>query len=507
MAENLKDMYKNINRDSFPQFMDISFRNSDSDRQTLFYEKVQWDIGGEKLGLRYGENPDQPAAMYKLINGNLAIGGVETVLQGRYLASDVELLQSGKHPGKINITDVDNGLNILRFFSETPCSVIIKHNNPSGVAKGETLAEAFHKSLMADRIAAFGGAVILNREVDLETAEQVTEGYVEVVAAPEFSPKAFELFQSKKNLRVMRIKNIDKLQDFAYSRFMDFKSILDGGVIAQWSYLPKARKKEDFLPAVCEYKGKEYRVNRQPTDKEFEDIIFGWLVESGVTSNSVIYVKDGVTVGIGTGEQDRVGVAEIARDKAYKKMCDRICWDLYEKSGISTILVAGSSGAYFYAADTILQMDRYVPKDITKRVKDVLAGESVPEEVLLRAADYALPDTDRPYRINSALRKTDRLKIKTLSVDSFLIDHDEVNLRGLSQIADREQTQTLAAILRYMELHLLDGTKSLSRAVSEMTELLAEKGLEVLFDGSYAANGLCEVRPQEIFCTLNRYRK
>ena len=84
--------------------MDISFRNSDSDRQTLFYEKVQWDIGGEKLGLRYGENPDQPAAMYKLINGNLAIGGVETVLQGRYLASDVELLQSGKHPGKINLS-------------------------------------------------------------------------------------------------------------------------------------------------------------------------------------------------------------------------------------------------------------------------------------------------------------------------------------------------------------------------------------------------------------------
>ncbi len=332
MAENLKDMYKNINRDAFPQFMDISFRNSDSDRQTLFFEKVQWDIGGEKLGLRYGENPDQPAAMYRLINGNLSIGGVETVLQGRYLASDVELLQSGKHPGKINITDVDNGLNILRYFSDTPCSVIIKHNNPSGVAKGETLADAFHKSLMADRIAAFGGAVILNREVDLETAELVTEGYVEVVAAPEFSPKAFELFQTKKNLRVMRIKNIEKLQDFAYTRFMDFKSILDGGVIAQWSYLPKARTKADFLPAVCEYKGTEYKVNRQPTDKEYEDMIFGWLVESGVTSNSVIYVKDGVTVGIGTGEQDRVGVAEIARDKAYKKMCDRICWDLYAKS-------------------------------------------------------------------------------------------------------------------------------------------------------------------------------
>lgn len=331
MAENLKDMYKNINKDAFPEFMDISFRG-EAGKQTLCYEKVQWDIGGERLGLRYGENPDQPAAMYKLINGNLSIGGVETVLNGKYLASDVELLQSGKHPGKINITDVDNGLNILRFFSDTPCSVIIKHNNPSGVAKGETLVDAFHKSLMADRIAAFGGAVILNREVDIETAEQVCEGYVEVVAAPEFSPKAFELFQSKKNLRVMRIKNIDRLHEFSYTRFLDFKSILDGGIITQWSYLPVARKKEDFLPAVCEYKGQEYRVNRAPTDKEFDDIIFGWLVESGVTSNSVIYVKDGVTVGIGTGEQDRVGVAEIARDKAYKKMCDRICWDLYAKS-------------------------------------------------------------------------------------------------------------------------------------------------------------------------------
>ena len=171
MAENLKDMYKNINKDSFPEFMDISFRG-EAGKQTLCYEKVQWDIGGERLGLRYGENPDQPAAMYKLINGNLSIGGVETVLNGKYLASDVELLQSGKHPGKINITDVDNGLNILRHFHDTPCSVIIKHNNPSGVAKGDTLVDAFHKSLMADRIAAFGGAVILNREVDIETAEQ-----------------------------------------------------------------------------------------------------------------------------------------------------------------------------------------------------------------------------------------------------------------------------------------------------------------------------------------------
>ena len=83
------------------------------------------------------------------------------------------------------------------------------------------------------------------------------------------------------------------------------------------------------MPAACTYKGAEYRIDRQPTDAEYEDLLFGWLVESGITSNSVIYVKDQVTVGIGTGEQDRVGVAEIARDKAYRKLADRYCYETY----------------------------------------------------------------------------------------------------------------------------------------------------------------------------------
>jgi phosphoribosylaminoimidazolecarboxamide formyltransferase/IMP cyclohydrolase len=83
--------------------------------------------------------------------------------------------------------------------------------------------------------------------------------------------------------------------------------------------------------AECEYKGQSYKIKREPSDREYEDLLFGWLVESGITSNSVIYVKDLVTVGIGTGEQDRVGVAEIARDKAYRKLADRYC---FEKLGI-----------------------------------------------------------------------------------------------------------------------------------------------------------------------------
>ncbi|OQX26241.1 MAG: IMP cyclohydrolase, partial [Desulfobacteraceae bacterium IS3] len=89
------------------------------------------------------------------------------------------------------------------------------------------------------------------------------------------------------------------------------------------------RSKDALMPAETEYKGKKYRIARKPTVLEYEDMLFGWLVESGVTSNSVIYVKNQVTVGIGTGEQDRVGVAEIARDKAYRKLADRYCFEAH----------------------------------------------------------------------------------------------------------------------------------------------------------------------------------
>jgi phosphoribosylaminoimidazolecarboxamide formyltransferase/IMP cyclohydrolase len=110
---------------------------------------------------------------------------------------------------------------------------------------------------------------------------------------------------------------------------VEFKSLIDGGIIAQWSFVPVSRTPADLKLAECVYKDKTYRVKRAPTEKESADLLFGWLVESGITSNSVIYVKDQVTVGIGTGEQDRVGVAEIARDKAYRKLADRYCFETY----------------------------------------------------------------------------------------------------------------------------------------------------------------------------------
>jgi phosphoribosylaminoimidazolecarboxamide formyltransferase/IMP cyclohydrolase len=328
MAEDLRKMYKTIMDDHFPPAMEISFVDGNN-RQTLFYEKVAWTIDNVIKGLRYGENPGQEAALYKLMNGNLVLGDIQTIQPGNHLASDVELLQSGKHPGKTNLTDADNALNILRYFTGQPAAVIVKHNNPCGVALSDSLLDAYLKANMADRVAAFGGCIALNRPVDKETAEAINMQYAEVVAAPEFEKGVMDIFARKKNLRVVRIRNIERLQTFVGKRCVEFKSLIDGGIVAQWSFVPEARSKESLRRAECTYKGNIYKVKREPTEREYEDMLFGWLVESGVTSNSVIYVKDKVTVGIGTGEQDRVGVAEIARDKAYRKLADRYCFEAY----------------------------------------------------------------------------------------------------------------------------------------------------------------------------------
>ena len=328
MPQDLKQMYRTIMDDHFPPRMEISFVDGKK-RQTLVYDKVSWVIDGVEKGLRYGENPGQEAALYKLINGNLVLGKVENIQPGQYLASEVELLQSGKHPGKTNITDADNSLNILRYFTDRPTVVIVKHNNPCGVARSQSLVDAYVKANLADRVAAFGGCIACNRPVDKATAEAISQQYAEVVVAPDFEEGVMGIFARKKNLRVMRIGSMERLQTFVGRHFVDLKSLIDGGMIAQWSFVPVTRGPADMTLAECDYKGKTYRISRPPTEKEYADLLFGWYVEAGVTSNSVIYVKDQVTVGIGTGEQDRVGVAEIARDKAYRKLADRYCFETH----------------------------------------------------------------------------------------------------------------------------------------------------------------------------------
>ena len=329
MSKDLKEMYKTIMDDHFTPNLEVSFVDGES-RQTLFYEKVSWVIDGVNKGLRYGENPGQEAALYKLVNGNLALGDAKTIAPGRYLVSDIELLQSGKHPGKTNLTDADNALNILRYFTDTPCAVIVKHNNPCGAARAQNLEQAYKNAYMADRVAAFGGCIALNKAVDRATAQAIAAQYAEVVVAPEFEDGVMDILGARKNLRVIRINAIDKLQNFIGERVIDFKTLMDGGMVAQWSFVPQTLSVKDLITASTDYKGKTYKINREPTEQEYEDMLFGWLVESGITSNSVIYVKNNVTIGIGTGEQDRVGVAEIAVDKAYRKLCDRYCFERYD---------------------------------------------------------------------------------------------------------------------------------------------------------------------------------
>ncbi len=330
--DDLKKMYRTVMADHFPSDLTITLGG-----QSLIYRKRTWKLPQadgilEEKGLRYGENPGQEAALYELINGNLVLGECRFIQPGSGMVSaitEAEMIQEGKHPGKTNLTDVDNALNILKFLMAKPGAVIVKHNNPCGVAYGDTLSEAYVRANRADRIAAFGGAAVFNRPVDKTTAELIARNYLEVVAAPDFEEGAVPILAKRGNLRIIKVPRMDLLESLRQVRFIDFKGLQDGGLILQQSPINAIQKKEDFRPAVCIHQGQEYRIQRQPTEKELEDLYFGWSVEQGVTSNSVLYVRDECTVGIGTGEQDRVGVAEIAVFKAYTKYADALCFDQY----------------------------------------------------------------------------------------------------------------------------------------------------------------------------------
>jgi len=331
--EDIKKKYRTIMDDHFPRTMKITFGD-----QTLEYTKKSWKIpefSGDLIekGLRYGENPGQEAALYELTGGALALGDCEFIAPGMGLVSsttEAQMVQSGKHPGKINFTDVDNALQILKYLMKQPACAIMKHNNPSGVAIHDSLTEAYSRANKADRIAAFGGAAVFNRAVDKITAELVSENYLEVVAAPDYAEGAVEILKRRKNLRILALPGISRLEEYLDLRFVDFKSLMDGGIIVQQSQINAIRSGSDLSPAKVIYNDKEYAIERAPTEREIQDMIFGWAVEQGVSSNSVIYVKDGCTVGIGTGEQDRVGVAELAVIKAYIKYRDWLCFERYQ---------------------------------------------------------------------------------------------------------------------------------------------------------------------------------
>jgi phosphoribosylaminoimidazolecarboxamide formyltransferase / IMP cyclohydrolase len=327
---DLKNIYRTLSADPFPRTMTITLGN-----QELKFEKRTWRIDGEDRGLRYGENPDQPAALYALNQGTLELDGVAFREAGDGLVSaltEEHMLQAGKHPGKINLTDVDNGINILQYLHAKPAAVILKHNNPCGAAWTDLgLEAALKKAFWSDRIAAFGGTVVVNRGVDAACAAFINESYFEVVAAPDYDPEALNMLKKRKNLRILRVPGLAELETFADKPFLDVKSLADGGLIVQFSFRNRIRGPQDFLPAKAERDGVLVQA-RAPNAKEMDDLLFAWAVEAGVTSNSVLFVRDGATVAVGTGEQDRVGCVQLTIHKAYTKYAD---WLSFTEQGAS----------------------------------------------------------------------------------------------------------------------------------------------------------------------------
>ncbi|MDR2443988.1 MAG: IMP cyclohydrolase [Deltaproteobacteria bacterium] len=334
--KDLKSQYRRDLTENFPSSLTIKFGES-----VLIYEKTLFRLPNEKgdlieSGLRYGENPDQIAAMYRLINGNLLAFGASYLGPNDALISSLgvegstsKIFGSRKHPSKTNLTDVDSALGILRYIHQKPAAVIVKHNNPSGAAWSDSISSAFNKAFEADRVAAFGGALVVNRPLDATCAELINTKYMEVVAAPDFEDNAIEILSKKPDLRIFKIPNLNRLPDYQALNYLDFKSLMDGGLIIQKSSTNKILKASDFTIASAESFGKTIVSIRKPTENEAQDLLFGWAVEQGVTSNSVLFVKDGVTVGIGCGQQDRVGVVAIAAFKARRNLAESLAHSYY----------------------------------------------------------------------------------------------------------------------------------------------------------------------------------
>lgn len=331
---SIRKAYKTILKDPFPSGLVLELGG-----QRLRFEKRQWTLPAEDgsprtEGLRYGDNPDQPAALYRWTEGDLVLGE-NTLAPGGALVSgltEAHFIQFGKHPGKTNLTDLDAGIRILTPLAASPAVVIIKHNNPCGVACADTIQQAYEKAYFADRIAAMGGCIVLNRAVDEGCARAIAEQYAEVVAAPDYEAGAVGLLKARENLRIIRLPELGALEGRAEELLLHLSSTSDGGIVLQLSQLPQVRSTADFRPAEHAHKGTVHRMDRLPTGAELADLYMAWHVCANVTSNAIVMVRDRVTTAIGTGEQDRVGAVRLAIEKAYTKRADQLA---FERHGLS----------------------------------------------------------------------------------------------------------------------------------------------------------------------------
>jgi phosphoribosylaminoimidazolecarboxamide formyltransferase / IMP cyclohydrolase len=232
------------------------------------------------MDLRYGENPHQKAAMY-------SDGSDKGVANGKQI--------QGKELSYNNIVDLQAAWDLAQEFKE-PCCAIIKHTNPAGAATGKTLAAAYKKALECDPVSAFGGVIGVNRTVDETAAEEMAKLFLEVIAAPAFDAGALAKFGSKKNLRLVEVKN-------ASPKWL-LKNV-SGGILLQ--DVDDRPLQESDLKVVSK---------RQPAEAEKRALLFAWKVCKHVKSNAIVYAHDGQTVGVGAGQMSRVDSCKIGAMKA-----------------------------------------------------------------------------------------------------------------------------------------------------------------------------------------------
>jgi phosphoribosylaminoimidazolecarboxamide formyltransferase/IMP cyclohydrolase len=231
--------------------------------------------------LRYGENPQQKAAIYKERTNGLSLPDAR-VLQGKEMSFN-------------NYLDAHSAVMLVLEFDKTACA-IIKHNNPCGVALGDTTAEAYKKAEKADPISAFGGVVAFNAEVIGAAAKEMANLFLEVVIAPSFAKEALEIFSKKPNIRLLELPGMLSIKKAAS---WDMKKIAGGMLIQEWDY-----SDEDIMTIKAVTK-------RQPTKDELEALSFAWKVCKHVKSNAIVYAFKDKTVGIGIGQTKRVYAAKI----------------------------------------------------------------------------------------------------------------------------------------------------------------------------------------------------
>ena len=267
--------------------------------------------------LRYGENPHQSASFYVDESINTGIGAAYQI-QGKELSYN-------------NINDADAALELVNEFTESDgaAAVIIKHANPCGVGVANNLVEAYKAALHCDTTSAFGGIVAVNQIIDEESAREITKVFTEVVIAPGITDGGRKVFSSKSNLRLLTVEKSTNLG--CQSKVIRHVS---GGYLVQ----DKDRKplSQNSLRVVT---------NRNPTDSEFQDMLFAWKVAKHVKSNAIVYAKDLCTVGIGAGQMSRVDSCMIAAKKAE---------DMAKAQGLDELPTQGSalaSDAFFPFAD------------------------------------------------------------------------------------------------------------------------------------------------------------